>query len=231
MTTEAILLKQRWVRWVLTVAVLGVLAACGPIYDTQYTLTPPKTSEGRICVQQCQQGRNLCRQGCQVEKQRCLNDARARALLEYQAYVARRTAEKQPVKKSLGDFEQTYACGTSSCESRCDGDHRTCYGDCGGQVTAQRVCTMFCDQEGRPASTPAAGTPADTPRRTDAAATPAAPLCRPGARVEALWEGEWYDAVVTGPAYGDGRCPIHYEGYGSEDDEAVPPRRLRRPRD
>lgn len=58
-------------------------------------------------------------------------------------------------------------------------------------------------------------------------AAPDAPLCRPGAAVQVLWEGDWYAARVKGPVRKDGRCPVHYDGYGAEDDEAVTPDRLR----
>ncbi|WP_168220338.1 hypothetical protein [Azospirillum thermophilum] len=220
----------------LLFAVLALLGACGPIYETQYSFIPPNSTEGRMCVGQCQQGRTICRQGCTLEQQACRNDAKTRAMMDYQAYVNRQTAEKKPIKKSPSDFEQTWACGNSSCEERCESDYRGCFSSCGGQVIAQQVCTMFCDQAPRqPVLSPAPPAAAYSPipqggapgmvvaGRSDQSAV----TCRKGERVEALWEGEWYPAVVTGGPRGDGRCPIHYEGYSRQDDEAVSPRRLR----
>ncbi|KIL98725.1 hypothetical protein CCC_02175 [Paramagnetospirillum magnetotacticum MS-1] len=51
-------------------------------------------------------------------------------------------------------------------------------------------------------------------------------VCVPGATVEALSEGGWYPAVVLDPLR-DGRCFVHYEGYGADDDEALPPNAIR----
>ena len=46
----------------LCLGLLALLSACGPIYDTQYSLVPPTSIEGRRCVGQCQQNRTICRQ-------------------------------------------------------------------------------------------------------------------------------------------------------------------------
>jgi hypothetical protein len=54
----------------------------------------------------------------------------------------------------------------------------------------------------------------------------ASAACVPGARIEAFSEGEWYPAVVL-DALRDGRCFVHYEGYGSDDDEAMAPKDIR----
>lgn len=212
--------------WLLLFALLLPLSACGPIYNTEYTLVPPKSTDGRMCVRSCGQERTYCRQLCQMDKQACLHDARERAKIDYHAYVRRQNAEKKPVKRSPSDFDRSYACGTSSCESRCESDHRGCYRDCGGQVIAKEVCIMGCDQIPPKAPAQSAALP-QTPKPTTSPMASHAPLCRPGTQVEVLFEDEWYEAVVTGPLRPDGRCPIHYEGYGNEEDELVGPKRLR----
>ncbi|PWC33856.1 agenet domain-containing protein [Azospirillum sp. TSO35-2] len=219
---------------ILCFAVLSLLSACGPVYETQYSLTPPTSAEGRLCVSQCQQTRNFCRQNCGMSQQACVNDARSRALYEYQAYVNRQTAEKKPIKKSVSDFDHSsYSCGTNSCESRCEADYRDCFGgSCGGRVTSKRVCTAFCDQE-KPAPVPMMA-----PGAVPMTAAPMAPssggaygagdsLCQPGMRVEVQSEGEWYPATVKGKRRTDGRCPVHYDDYGAEDDETVSLNRIR----
>ncbi|BAI71243.1 hypothetical protein AZL_006050 [Azospirillum sp. B510] len=226
----------------LCLAVMALLSACGPIYETQYSLIPPTSAEGRLCVNQCQQNRNYCRQNCGMSQQACVNEARSRALYEYQAYVNRQQAEKKPIKKSVGDFDSSYSCGNSSCEARCDADYRDCFGgSCGGQVIAKTVCTAFCDQE-KPAASPAPAlspippggvpSPGQAPRMQAPAGTggdyPAgASLCQPGMRVQVESEGDWFPATVKDQPRADGRCPIHYDDYGAEDDEAVSLRRIR----
>lgn len=225
----------------LCLAVIALLSACGPVYETQYSLIPPSSAEGRLCVNQCQQNRNFCRQNCGLNQQACVNEARSRALYEYQAYVNRQQAEKKPVKKSVSDFDRSYSCGNSSCEARCEADYRDCFGgSCGGQVIARTVCTAFCDQE-KPAPATAA-TPKLSPMPPVAAQAPVqsssasastggypvgASLCQPGMRVEVEWKGDWYPATVKDKPRKDGRCPIHYDDFGSEDDESVSLRRIR----
>lgn len=218
--------------WALLFVLLLPLSACGPMYETQYTMVPPKTAEGRMCVMNCQQGRNLCRQSCKIDEQSCRAEARARAAEDYRAYVHAQQVEKKPIKKSPRDFEYAYGCGTSSCERECDTDHRQCYTSCGGQVISRRVCTSSCDQVSakESASTATRSAPMSTPSMgpaTGKSASAYAPLCQPGQRVEAYSDGEWYEATVKAPARSNGRCPVHFEGYDDEDDEDVLPRNLR----
>lgn len=227
----------------LCLAVMALLSACGPVYETQYSLIPPTSAEGRLCVNQCQQNRNFCRQNCGLNQQACVNEARSRALYDYQAYVNRQQAEKKPIKKSVSDFDRSYSCGNSSCEARCEADYRDCFGgSCGGQVIARTVCTAFCDQE-KPKPAPAAApmlspmppgatqSPIQSPVQSPAASAGGYPagasLCQPGMRVEVEWKGDWYPATVKDKPRKDGRCPIHYDDFGSEDDESVSLRRIR----
>lgn len=58
-----------------------------------------------------------------------------------------------------------------------------------------------------------------------AAAEPSS-LCKPDTRIEILSEGAWYPGVVL-DALRDGRCFVHYDGYGADDDEAVAPKLIR----
>ena len=54
-------------------------------------------------------------------------------------------------------------------------------------------------------------------------------LCKPDAKLEILSEGQWYPGVVL-DALRDGRCFIHYDGYGPDDDEALTSQFIRAPR-
>ncbi len=51
-------------------------------------------------------------------------------------------------------------------------------------------------------------------------------LCVAGNPIEARSEGAWYPAIVLDPLR-DGRCFVHYEDYGSDDDEALAPKHIR----
>ncbi len=223
----------------LCLGLIALLSACGPIYETQYSMIPPTSAQGRLCVSQCQQERSMCRQSCTMQEQTCRAEARSRAAYDYEAYVRRQTAEKQPIKKRVSDFENSYGCGNSSCHDRCESNYRDCFGGvCGGQVIANRVCTMFCDQQGSsaPAMTPAPSSggqntvPLSSLSGSTSGSAPTSgsrTLCSRGMQVEVQWQGDWYPAVVTGAQRSDGRCPVHYEGYGAEDDESVSLNRIR----
>ena len=52
-------------------------------------------------------------------------------------------------------------------------------------------------------------------------------LCVIGARIEVLSEGKWYPARVIGAPAAGTRCPVHFEGYAADEDEKVPPQRMR----
>ena len=111
---------------------------CGPMYETRYSFTPPKSANGRTCIFQCDNSRMQCRNfeemhksNCemrgQLEEQRCENDIRYRE----------------------GREPKWYECSTSSCSAdydRCDEIYRGCYQMCGGEVRSETVCVANCDQ-------------------------------------------------------------------------------------
>ncbi|OAN50812.1 hypothetical protein A6A04_17070 [Paramagnetospirillum marisnigri] len=52
------------------------------------------------------------------------------------------------------------------------------------------------------------------------------PACVPGGLIEAFSEGAWYPAVALDQLR-DGRCFVHYDNYGQDDDEALAPKHVR----
>src|SRR4051812_25666850 len=48
-----------------------------------------------------------------------------------------------------------------------------------------------------------------------------------GQKVEVFWKGQWYPATVL--ALDGEKIRVHYDGYGSEWDQSVGPRHVRRP--
>lgn len=126
------------------VAAALLLTACGPIYRTDYTYVPPKSSKGPMCIAQCEQSRNTCNQMCEMQKQTCRAQGRQTALLEYQIYKNDQERSGRKVKKTIDDFDHSYydcdhACG-------CQENFNICYTACGGQIQEHRVCTAFCDK-------------------------------------------------------------------------------------
>lgn len=135
--------NSRMVQYRLFRAAAGVIAivsiaACGPIYDTQYNFRPPSSSEGRACIFQCEQSRQLCRQN---EEYRA-DDCQRRSEWDQQR------CEDQ-IYRTKGREPKWYECGSESCSAdydRCEGSYRACYQSCGGRVDAETRCVANCDQ-------------------------------------------------------------------------------------
>lgn len=134
-------------RLFLMLVVAASVAACGPVYDTQYHFIPPADPTGRQLAGQCRVVQNMCKQNCQMREHACRADARSEGMMEYQAYVAERRRKNLPLKRSPESFVSTYMCDSDRCEDACEDDYRGCYVEAGGQIRAQRVCVSFCDQQ------------------------------------------------------------------------------------
>lgn len=129
-------------------ALLGcaVMIGCSPVYQTQYTLTPPTNKNGKHCVSQCQQTKTYCRQSAYDRHQVCLTDERARADREYTEYKVHQMLKKKKVWKSSSDFYNPRSCtGHGTYSQVCDNDFRGCFATCGGTVVPQTVCVANCE--------------------------------------------------------------------------------------
>ena len=148
------------------VILLAMLAACGPRYETEITLTPPETEQGRICVAQCQGTEEICRAREDTEAARC--EVRA----EREADRNRRQCERRVDRKlrlclaAARNVDDQNAChfkhGADASErihcdrgsykqcrpdyGRCQQRFEACYIGCGGQVSKRKVCVANCDQ-------------------------------------------------------------------------------------
>ena len=126
---------------------LATLAACGPIYETQYTFHPPGGHRGQACVSSCDADQTAGRYQCRREVQDCENEKQRIAQREYNRYVRWRQDQNLPVDKTLYDFTPSYSCPwESDCTSVCEADYRACFQGCGGRIDAQQVCVMGCNQ-------------------------------------------------------------------------------------
>jgi hypothetical protein len=135
------------IKWGCLLSALCLLTACGPMYRTSYTYVPPASASGKICVMQCQRQKDLCQQLCQSRSNNCRQKAQNNARIEYDQYAADRRASGKPVKKTVEDFYNSFACADQP-KCSCEPDFRACFQLCGGQVTQHRECVAFCDQKG-----------------------------------------------------------------------------------
>ena len=145
---------------------LTALAACGPRYETEVTLTPPESEQGRICIAQCQNTEEICRARVDTEAARCELEA------ERDADRRRRQCERRVDRKldicragastasELGACHAKHGLGSTErarCDrrplnqcrpdyDRCQQRFEGCYIGCGGQVAKRQVCVANCDQ-------------------------------------------------------------------------------------
>lgn len=130
--------------FVLTVSIL-FLSGCGPIYSTQYNFTPPQTSEGKICANECLDKKNACFNVCEIKQEECRKINARKAETDYLQYLAITALQDKPIEKEKKDFINYSGCSSRYCSNRCPSTHRLCHSNCGGQVRESTICTSFCD--------------------------------------------------------------------------------------
>jgi hypothetical protein len=119
---------------------LGLISlnGCGPMYNTEYSLVPPKSESGRACTYHCDSGKMQCRQIEELRVDRC----------QIQAREDDRECEAR-IRWDKGRSPKWYECGSSSCTAdydQCDAQYRSCFQSCGGRVETTTRCVANCDQ-------------------------------------------------------------------------------------
>ena len=123
----------------LLIACLALLiAACGPIYNTEYRYAPPDTGEGRVCVASCETVRKQCRINADLRAEnsqlRCERDASA----DYERCLGNARGES-------GQSSCTRrSCSRSADTSECKSEYDLCFQGCGGVISSQQVCSFNC---------------------------------------------------------------------------------------
>lgn len=118
--------------------VCTALSACGPIYDTQYSFIPPKNSQGRICIGNCDNLQMQCRHIEDMRVSQC----------EQQSRLDRDLCERE-LRLDEDRSAKWYECTGISCTSDytlCESQYRNCFQSCGGEVRAETRCVANCDQ-------------------------------------------------------------------------------------
>jgi hypothetical protein len=157
--TDTVTVKRGWLKTGVSMrALLGrmamlfgltaLLAACGPIYDTQYTYSAPTSARGQACVSSCEADKSGCTYSCRRRTQDCENEKEMIADREYNRYARWRQNQGLPVDRTRLSFMPGYSCPwESECTDVCDAEYRACFTGCGGRIDAQQVCVMGCNQK------------------------------------------------------------------------------------
>ncbi len=119
-----------------------MVAGCSPEFETIYQYYPPKSFNGRKCVNECQLTLQQCEATEQAREQSCLDRV---AMCESSKVMA-----PDPI---LGWNSPTCVrnCNCSkSCQSTnldlCNGRYRTCYSNCGGTMSSYKQCVRYCNE-------------------------------------------------------------------------------------
>ncbi len=125
-------------------ALCTLLTSCNPIYNSEYSYTPPKSNIAKMCTANCVQGKNACQQRCRIDTENCRLRAQQNAIFAYENYKQEQAKLNMPLMKTLKDFDKGSSCSTS-CD--CETTYRACYSECGGTVTEHKKCVAFCSNE------------------------------------------------------------------------------------
>lgn len=97
------------------------LAACGPLYETQYTFHPLHTNSFKKCHLQCRENHLICQNSCNASSSACMAEANTDRIVY-----------------GFGNYARCSSyCG-------CDKLYRACFRLCGGHITARTVCADNC---------------------------------------------------------------------------------------
>lgn len=130
------------------IGLAALLTACGPIYDTTYTYSPPTSARGQACVSACEADQSGGRYECRQRTQDCERQKDLIADREYNRYVRYRQQQGLPVDRNRSSFAPTYSCPwESECTDVVEAQYRACFTGCGGRIQATQTCVMGCNQQ------------------------------------------------------------------------------------
>jgi hypothetical protein len=114
---------------VLVSLMLGALSACGPMYTTEYMLSPPETQQGQVCAMQCEQNRTQCKNNVKDALKDC----------GHRNEIASIKLENCIKSGDMTCYDTRTPCPPPNFE-QCNKEHRYCYQSCGGKVVPQVTC-------------------------------------------------------------------------------------------
>ena len=135
-----------------------ILTSCGPVYQTNYSYSPPEEMAGKQCLSLCSAQRQSCSSNCRDREQTCEIVARTLDLAENLSCNKRKKYCNNNPDASGCIFDKNMDCNESSgshsnctnekkeCKSECLSYYNECYINCGGKIDTQSICVQFCDK-------------------------------------------------------------------------------------
>ena len=130
---------------------LLTLIACGPVYQTSYSYSPPPSLKSTSCINHCQTNQ----QDCEWQEEQRYQACEDRASADYNICESNKIYGYNYKKKRTECVANCY-CSRTSCSApnieRCTTRYNSCYVGCGGTVVSTTQCVSNCE-EAEPPST------------------------------------------------------------------------------
>ena len=132
-------MRTRIICFAIGVVGILILSGCAPRYQPRPSYTPPDSHMGRMCVANCQNSKNQCKQIRQMQRNQSrmqIDQCEKNAQINYRNCV---NAGNVGCYRADCSYLQN-----SVMTSDCQGDYDVCYQNCGGRIDWREVCVANC---------------------------------------------------------------------------------------
>jgi hypothetical protein len=123
----------------LPVAAL-LLAACGPVYRTNYELFPPADLAGQTCVANVKLMSDTCEANCRQMSRNCRSNGSGVSI----GYGYGRYGGNYETVMGNRQLLDDRDCNDTQCVESCLATARQAHLNCGGTIKSEVVCTANC---------------------------------------------------------------------------------------
>jgi hypothetical protein len=122
---------------------LGLLVACGPVYQTFYHYRAPADREGQRCLNECIHIQENCKGQCRQQRTSCEQQHAMTDMM----HTMLETKQKIEDRHHDHPRDTSYQCRSDAdaCETECTTPYNNCYTNCGGEVIIENRCVYGCE--------------------------------------------------------------------------------------
>lgn len=137
----------------IVLATAFLLAACGPVYRTNYNLFPPTDAAGQMCVKNVALMSDTCVSNCRQMSRNCASPGGFHSSVGFGASNYGRGGSNYGVGYGMGygsgynDALDNRDCSATQCIETCLSTARQAHLNCGGTIKQEVVCTANCPKE------------------------------------------------------------------------------------
>ncbi|RYG62195.1 MAG: hypothetical protein EON60_00645 [Alphaproteobacteria bacterium] len=132
----------------LALATALVLAACGPVYRTNYNLFPPENASGQMCVKNVALMSDTCVANCRQMSRSCASPGGFSSTV---GFGSGNYGRGMGYGVGYGtDIVNERDCSPTQCIESCLATGRQAHLNCGGTIQKDVVCTANCPEAQTP---------------------------------------------------------------------------------